>query len=110
MGTILLGGMDRGVDYTELAQYLLISKVKNIILMPDTGKRIQQLLSVLSKGNFNEKKVLLADSLKEAVEMAKKVTKKGEICLLSPAAASYGFFKNFEERGDYFQRYVKGEE
>ncbi len=110
VGTILLGGMDRGVDYTELAQYLLISKVKNIILMPDTGKRIQQLLSVLSKGSFNEKKVLLADSLKEAVEMAKKITKKGEICLLSPAAASYGFFKNFEERGDYFQRYVKGEE
>lgn len=110
VGTILLGGMDRGVDYTELAQYLLISKVKNIILMPDTDKRIQQLLSVFSKGTFNEKNILLAGTLKEAVELAKKVTEKGEICLLSPAAASYGFFKNFEERGEYFQRYVKGEE
>ncbi|MBC8560355.1 UDP-N-acetylmuramoyl-L-alanine--D-glutamate ligase [Fumia xinanensis] len=110
VGTILLGGMDRGVDYTELAQYLLISKVKNIILMPDTDKRIQQLLSVFSKGTFNEKNILLADTLKDAVTLAKKVTDKGEICLLSPAAASYGFFKNFEERGEYFQRYVKGEE
>ena len=109
VGTILLGGMDRGVDYTELARYLLISKVKNIILMPDTGKRIQQLLSVLSKGTFNEKNILLAETLKEAVELAKKVTEKGEICLLSPGAASYGFFKNFEERGEYFQRYVRGE-
>lgn len=110
VGTILLGGMDRGVDYTELAQYLLLSKVKNIILMPDTANRIEQLLSAFSKGTFNDKKILLASDLREAVAIAKKVTEKGEICLLSPAAASYGFFKNFEERGEYFQRYVKGEE
>lgn len=109
VGTILLGGMDRGVDYTELAQYLMSSQVKNIILMPDTAQRIQQLLSAFSKGTFNDKNVLLAENLKEAVALAKKVTQKGETCLLSPAAASYGFFKNFEERGEYFQRYVKGE-
>ena len=110
VGTILLGGMDRGVDYTDLAQYLLISQVKNIVLMPDTDKRIQQLLSDFSEGTFNQKNVLLAKDLKEAVQIAKKVTEKGEICLLSPAAASYGFFKNFEERGEFFQRYVKEEE
>ena len=43
----------------------------------------------------------------EAVGMAKEVTEKGKICLLSPAAASYGFYKNFEERGDHFQNLVK---
>ena len=43
----------------------------------------------------------------EAVEVSKKITKKGAICLLSPAAASYGFFKNFEERGNKFKELVK---
>jgi len=45
--------------------------------------------------------------LKEAVTTAKAVTAKGKICVLSPAAASYGIFKNFEERGDVFQQLVK---
>ena len=45
--------------------------------------------------------------LKNAVAVAKRVTAKGKICLLSPAAASYGIFKNFEERGEVFQKLVK---
>ena len=45
--------------------------------------------------------------MEEAVEIAKKVTKKGRSCLLSPAAASYGFFKNFEEKGYKYQELVK---
>jgi UDP-N-acetylmuramoylalanine--D-glutamate ligase len=42
----------------------------------------------------------------EAVKKAKEVTKKEKICLLSPAAASYGYFKNFEERGKIFKECV----
>jgi UDP-N-acetylmuramoylalanine--D-glutamate ligase len=44
--------------------------------------------------------------MQEAVEKAKEVTKKEKICLLSPAAASYGYFKNFEERGKIFKECV----
>jgi UDP-N-acetylmuramoylalanine-D-glutamate ligase len=40
------------------------------------------------------------------VELAKKVTPRGSACILSPAAASYGIFKNFEERGDAFRDLV----
>ena len=48
----------------------------------------------------------MAKSLEEAVKIAKKVTQKKSICVLSPAASSYGYFKNFEERGNLYKRFV----
>ena len=77
-------------------------KLENLILMPDTGKRIYKELQ--EKGN--NKHCYLVNNLEEAVKKAKEVTKKDMICLLSPASASYGFFKNFEERGNTFQELV----
>ena len=97
--TILIGGMDRGIHYDELIRYLNDSKINNIILMYDTGKRI-----------FEELKkdgVRYVKDLEEAVSLAKKITRPGKICLLSPASASYGFFKNFEERGNAFCELIK---
>ena len=49
------------------------------------------------------------DNLYDAVKLAKKITKKGKSCIMSPAAASYGIFKNFEERGETFKKFVKEE-
>lgn len=103
VNTIILGGMDRKIDYSNLEDFILQQDtIENIILMPDTGKRIFSDL----QGKANNKKCYLVKDLEEAVTCAKKVTKKNTICLLSPAAASYGFFKNFEERGDKFTEYL----
>ena len=66
-----------------------------------TGYRIAKSLT------NNKLNVVEVKDLIEAVEVSKKITKKGAICLLSPAAASYGFFKNFEERGNKFKELVK---
>ena len=52
-------------------------------------------------------KVYKVNTMEEAVNIAKKVTKKNQICLLSPAAASYGFFKNFKERGEVYKNLLK---
>ena len=57
--------------------------------------------------NCIAKITLSKEQIQDAVEKAKAITPKGTVCLLSPASASYGFFKNFEERGDFFQKYVK---
>ncbi len=103
VGTLLLGGMDRGVDYTLLADFLIDADVKNIVLMPDTSKR---LFKLFEERKIN-KNIVFAKDLEEAVKISKEITNKGEICLLSPAAASYGFFRDFEERGEYFVKYVK---
>ena len=57
--------------------------------------------------NFSDKNVVFVENLEQAVAKAKSLTPKGKACLMSPAAASYGFFKNFEERGDKFKEYIK---
>ena len=101
--TIIIGGMDRGLDYQDLVDFLVGSSVNNILLLPDTNKRIHLLFDAANTG----KNVVSVRDMVEAVEIAKKVTEIGKICLLSPAAASYGFYKNFEERGDHFQSLVK---
>ena len=91
-------------DDSILEKFIVFQKnLENIILMPDTGKRIYKELQVMG----NNKKCYLVENLKEAVNKAREVTKKNTICLLSPAAASYGFFKNFEERGNKFKEYIK---
>ena len=107
VGTIIIGGMDRGIDYRELIEYLGKAPVDNIILMYATGKRIYEEIKS-SYGDFEKPERLIpVDDLAEAVSTAKKVTKKGMACVLSPAAASYGYFKNFEERGEKFCELVK---
>ncbi len=99
VNTLIIGGMDRGIDYTDFIDFLNESDIENIICMPKTGYDIGKKLK--------DKKVYFTETLEEAVNTAKKVTKKGKSCLLSPAAASYEYFKNFEEKGDLFKKLVK---
>lgn len=98
--TIIIGGMDRGLDYSDLVDYLEKSDVNNILLLPDTSIRINEMFK------NTKKNVVMVNDMEQAVNYAKKETKKGKICLLSPAAASYNIYKNFEERGDHFKSLV----
>lgn len=102
--TVLIGGMDRGINYTSLVDFLSDYDINHVILMADTGRRIYQEFSDKYPNCIKSNKVLLVETLENAVFLAKKITAKGRICLLSPAAASYGIFKNFEERGEVFQK------
>lgn len=101
--TVLIGGMDRGVNYDDLAEYLIETKTHNVILMYDSGKRIYESI----KSRHTKNNIIYAEDLEKAVDLAVSITNKGKVCLLSPAAASYGYFKNFEERGDKFKEFVK---
>lgn len=99
--TLLIGGMDRGIDYQSLIAFLAESDVENIICMYATGKRIYEEAKESNVPNIDH--FYVVENLEEAVELAKNKTKAGGACVLSPAAASYGYFKNFEERGEVFQ-------
>lgn len=107
--TVIIGGMDRGIDYSPLIDYLCISTVPNIILMEFTGARIYDEIKTGNMELYNSERLLWVDNLEEAVKKAKEVTKKGYSCIMSPAAASYGIFKDFEERGEVFKFLVKEE-
>lgn len=101
VNTLIVGGNDRGVNQQNLIEFLKNSKIENIICLPKTGEYIYEGLMKTSK---NIEKV---ENLEQAVSLAKKVTKPHTICLMSPAASSYGYFKNFKERGELFKQLVK---
>lgn len=100
VNTLIVGGNDRGVNQENLIKFLKESLVENIICLPKTGEYIY---SGLTKSNKNLYKV---ETMQEATKLAKEITKKGKICLMSPAASSYGYFKNFKERGDIFKQCI----
>lgn len=104
--TVLIGGMDRGIDYRELIEYLSLCSVPHIILMEATGKRIYQEIYKYYPDFKNRLRLILAEHLEDGVKRAVKLTRPGHSCVLSPAAASYGIFRNFEERGAAFARLV----
>lgn len=100
--TLIFGGMDRGIDYSPLIKYLSTSNVSNLICMPTTGHKIGEVLK-----NETSKNIIFVNTLEEAVDMAKKVTEKNKICLLSPSAPSYEYFKNFQEKGNRYKELVR---
>ena len=103
VNTLILGGMDRGLDYSPLVDFLRDSSVRNIILLPNTTKRFMDICNAAA----DKHRLFSAANMAEAVDIAFRQTEPGKICLLSPAAASYGFYKNFEERGKDFIENIK---
>ncbi|MFA5777649.1 MAG: UDP-N-acetylmuramoyl-L-alanine--D-glutamate ligase [Parcubacteria group bacterium] len=99
IGVIFLGGEDRGYDFSELEKAIRKNKIKNIVLFPDSGKIIFK-----SEKDLN---ILKTSSMEKAVKFAFNNIKAGEIVLLSCASPSYSLWKNFEEKGDLFKKYVK---
>ena len=97
--TLILGGYDRGIGYEDFVQELNRRPDLKLICLPTTGHK-------LLAGLKHQEKYRAAD-MAEAVDIAFAVTAAGRACALSPAAASYTFYRNFEERGRDFQEKVK---
>lgn len=133
--TLILGGFDRGVDYRELQMYLCLKRVRNVAFTGMAGRRIlNNMLRWLLWGELDDERqamrvregvegvvqkpdgevvlenCLYSDDYRKIVSWVKRVTRPGYACVLSPAAASYDRFKNFEERGEVFKRLVLNKE
>ncbi|WP_018351848.1 UDP-N-acetylmuramoyl-L-alanine--D-glutamate ligase [Longispora albida] len=101
--TLLVGGADRGVDYSPLRAYFAgRAEPATVIGLPDSGPRILGELAGLPGV-----KALLAEDLADAVRQARVLTPDGGIVLMSPAAPSYGKFSNYEHRSAVFREAIE---
>jgi UDP-N-acetylmuramoylalanine--D-glutamate ligase len=106
LGTIFLGGLNRGYDFKKLAKKLSSLEIDAIVLFPDSGAQIK---TALLQAYKHKKLPMLLETkdMAAAVQFAYRHTQKNRACLLSTASPSYSIFKNFQEKGDLFQKSVK---
>lgn len=97
---LILGGKDKGNDYTEI-ENLVKEKVKAIVCM---GKDNSKLLDFFT-GKVPE--IFDTHSISEAVKKCHEIAKAGDTVLLSPCCASFDLFKSYEDRGRQFKQQVK---
>jgi UDP-N-acetylmuramoylalanine--D-glutamate ligase len=95
---LILGGVDKGNDYSLLAD-MVKEKVKAIICLGIDNKKIHEA--------FPDNVMVDAASAPEAVQMSFHLANKGDVVLLSPACASFDLFKNYEDRGNQFKQAVR---
>jgi len=104
VGTIFLGGTDRGYDFNKMVEVIIEYKIPNIVLFPESGDVISKIIKS-KKAEYLH--IFNTKSMEEAVKFAYEHTPKNKICLLSNASPSYSLWKNFEEKGDLFRSFVK---
>ncbi|MFT4976216.1 MAG: UDP-N-acetylmuramoylalanine--D-glutamate ligase [Myxococcota bacterium] len=100
--TLIVGGLDRGYDFTPLAAVLRDSPVRLVLLIPDSAAPLAKML------HGTEVEVVSTDCLEDAVALAAARTPAGRACLFSPGSPSYNRFRNFKHRGETFQALVRG--
>ena len=97
---LILGGTDKGNDYTEILPFVK-EKVREIVCMGVDNRKIIDFFTGQVEAVHD------THSLGEAVECCRRVARPGETVLLSPCCASFDLFKNYEQRGDLFKEAVK---
>lgn len=98
--TLILGGYDRGISYQPLVDFLAANPVPNIVFTGPAGRRMME---EFERHGVLPQSYLFEDDFRKIVDFAFAHTRENKIVLLSPAAASYDQFKNFEERGQVFR-------
>lgn len=103
--TLILGGFDRGIDYSILIEHLHENPVRNIVFVGKVGQRL--LKEWTEKGYALPENYIVENDYTKIVAFAYAHTALGNSCLLSPAAASYDQFKDFTVRGKTFKTLVQ---
>jgi len=98
---LLLGGRDKNLPWESLAD-LVHERVRHVIVF---GEAAGKIVEALSSANPQEKKATIqkVDKLKDAIDAASQIVEPGDVVLLSPGGTSFDEFKDFEERGEYFE-------
>jgi UDP-N-acetylmuramoylalanine--D-glutamate ligase len=103
---LIAGGYDKHLPFDEMAR-LALGKVHTAALVGVTADKIEQAFEeAADRAAVRPPAIIRADTFREAVEAARLASRPGDAVLLSPACASYGLFRNFEERGRTFKQLV----
>jgi UDP-N-acetylmuramoylalanine--D-glutamate ligase len=104
--TIMLGGFERNINFKNLAEKVLKSKIKTVILFPTTGEKIwKEIVKIKKDGGLPNH--FSVNNMEDAIRLAYRYTDKEKICLLSTASSSFSIFRDYKEKGDLFKKYVK---
>ena len=98
---LILGGVDKGNDYTEI-EPLVREKVKALIFLGTDNNKLHAFFDDSVVGIIED-----ATSMEEAVDKAYRIAEQGDTVLLSPCSASFDLFKNYEDRGEQFKSCVR---
>jgi UDP-N-acetylmuramoylalanine--D-glutamate ligase len=101
---MILGGSNKGADYTELAAVTAETNVKSALLIGDESDTLETALRLVNVECYNLGSAL---TMSDIVDLAHRQATEGDIVILSPACASFGMFKNYSDRGDQFVRAVE---
>lgn len=104
---IIAGGYDKHIPYEPLGP-VINDKVKVLILLGDTAEKIEEAVKNADNYDENAIKIINVSNMEQAVEAAVQNSAEGDIVSLSPASASFGLYRNFEERGNHFKSIVNG--
>ena len=102
---LIAGGYDKHIPYDVLGPEITRA-VKTLILVGATAPKIKEAVINAPDYSTGEPVILERGTLQEAVNMAYDMARPGDVVILSPASASFDQFKNFEERGNTFKKYV----
>ena len=105
---LITGGYDKKIPYDIMGE-LIIEKVKGLVLMGQTGSKVEEALKKeIKKSNIEfDIEIKNVKYLEEAVRTAYKMANKGDIVVLSPASSSYDMFPNFEIKGKLYKEIIK---
>ncbi len=105
---LIVGGSDKGSDYSQLAAAILQADIRHIVAIGQTGPRVIELMKAQANGKKINYTVLdMSADMNKIVQTAQAQARKGDVILLSTGSASFGMFANYKDRGEQFRATVQ---
>jgi UDP-N-acetylmuramoylalanine--D-glutamate ligase len=99
---VILGGSDKGADFSELAETVKKNNIKKAVLIGQTAPNIR---AALERAGYRDT-IDGGSTMESIVNTARQYAQNGDVVILSTACASFGLFKNYKDRGEQFKAVV----